>query len=103
MRENLGTQGEYIAMTTAERLIQQGIQQGRQEAANTAEKLIQQGRQEGLQRGLQNLRDVVRKLLHLKFGPLSEEHEARVRQASAEQLDLWAEKILSATSIDDLF
>ena len=32
----------------------------------------------------------------------AEEHEARVRQASAEQLDILAEKILSATSIEEL-
>ena len=42
------------------------------------------------------------KLLALKFGALTAETTARVQQASAEELDRWAERLLNAASIDDV-
>jgi hypothetical protein len=43
------------------------------------------------------------KLLQLKFGPLSDDDAARVHSASSKELDAWAERILSAASLDEVF
>lgn len=45
---------------------------------------------------------VLIKLLTLKFGPLTTATTDCVQQASAEELDRWAERILSATSLDEV-
>jgi hypothetical protein len=39
--------------------------------------------------------------LQLKFGPLPEAVTARVQSASIAELDGWAERVLSATSLDE--
>ena len=44
---------------------------------------------------------VLLRQLQLKFGPLPEVVTARVQSASIEELDAWAERILSATSLDE--
>ena len=41
--------------------------------------------------------------LKLRFGPPSTVVVQHVQQASAEELDLWAERVLTATSIDEVF
>jgi hypothetical protein len=45
---------------------------------------------------------VVLKLLALKFGPLSDEVTARVKSASAAELDQWTDRVLSATTLDEV-
>lgn len=47
-------------------------------------------------------RTVLRRQLS-KFGPLSVETEARLGSATEEELILWAERILEARSLDDVF
>ena len=44
---------------------------------------------------------VLLKLLQLRFGPVSDEMTSRVQSASIAELDAWAERVLSATSLDD--
>ena len=46
--------------------------------------------------------EMVLKLLTLRFGRLPAEAEARVRAASIEQLDAFAERVLSAKSLDEV-
>lgn len=43
------------------------------------------------------------KMLTLKFGELSTKHIELLEASSLEQLDLYAERILSAESIEQLF
>lgn len=43
------------------------------------------------------------KQLTLKYGPLTADTSERVQQATAEELDRWAERVLSAASLDDVF
>ncbi|HEX2678249.1 MAG TPA: DUF4351 domain-containing protein [Polyangiales bacterium] len=45
---------------------------------------------------------ILLKLLTLKFGPLAPEVIERVRNASADTLDLWAERILSASALHEV-
>ena len=60
------------------------------------EKGIEQGRTEGEAKILQ-------KLLKLRFGPLSATLEARISQASTEEIECWTDRILEAASLDDVF
>ena len=72
-----------------ERGIEKGIEQG-------IEKGIEKGRAEGEAKILQ-------KLLKLRFGPLSATLEARISQASKEEIECWADRILEAASLEDVF
>jgi predicted transposase/invertase (TIGR01784 family) len=58
-------------------------------------KARQEGRAEGEAR-------LLLKMLGLRFGPLSDTTRARVESATIEQLDTWAERILTATTPDDV-
>jgi len=46
---------------------------------------------------------ILQKLLKLRFGPLSATLEARISQASKEELECWADRILDAACLDDVF
>jgi hypothetical protein len=61
---------------------------------------LEQGLQQGLKRGqVQTLR----KLLGLRFGELDEATLTRLESADAASLDRYAERILTASSVDELF
>ena len=47
--------------------------------------------------------EVVLKQVQLKFGELSPDVRARVENATGEDLDLWAERILTAATLEELF
>ena len=81
---------ENTAMTgLAERLRTEGIQKG-----------MQQGMQQGMQKGEQTL---LRKQLVRRFGPLNEKTEQRLQQATTDELEQWAENLLDAQSLSDVF
>lgn len=66
-----------------------GLREGRQE-----------GRQEGRHEGEANL---LARQLHKRFGPLSAEARARLDTADSALLALWAERVLDAASLDEVF
>ena len=71
----------------------EGLQEGRQV-----------GRQEGLQEGLQEGRvALLTSLLSSKFGVVSDSLHQKLTAATVEQLDAWAVKALTATSLEELF
>jgi predicted transposase YdaD len=65
-----------------------------------AEELMQKGRQEGRQEGRSSL---LERQLTLKFGEIQAEHLQRLSTATAEQLVAYAERILTADSIEAVF
>jgi hypothetical protein len=67
---------------------------------STAEKLREEGRVQGKAEGKAEL---VLKLLALRFGPLSESVQSQVRSASSPELDSFAERVLSAKTLQDVF
>jgi len=75
-----------------ERLLEEGMQKG-----------IQQGMERGMEQGLQSLRDVLSRQLAHRFGPLPTEMEQRLRQADSETLERWADNILDARTLEDVF
>lgn len=64
------------------------------------EKGVKQGLEQGMEQGRVKL---LLRLLRVKFGPLAPELEARVQAAGGEQIELWAERILTAQSLDAMF
>jgi hypothetical protein len=69
--------------------LQEGIQQG-----------VQQGMQQGMQLGEAA---ILMRLLMRRFGPLPEGVQTQLKQAPTEQLERWAERVLEATRLEDVF
>ncbi len=81
--------------------LDEGIEQGLQEG-------IQKGLQEGIRKGIQKgraegQRTLLAKQLKLKFGTLDAAAEARLANATAAQLGVWAERVLTASSLDEIW
>jgi hypothetical protein len=93
-------QVKYV--TSVERLaIKRGIEQGIEKGIVQG---VEQGIEQGIERGLaQGRAAMLARLLHRRFGPLTATINDRLAQASAEQLDLWAERVLDADSLDEVF
>lgn len=71
------------------------------EALMTAgERLIQRGEARGERQGELRL---VRKLLTLRFGPLTDAANARLEAADVPTLETWGERVLTAASLDEVF
>ena len=87
----LSTSKRDTVMTLAERLHQKGLMEGKLE-----------GRLEGSLEGRQS---VLQRLLAKRFGDsiLDIRLQERLRSATQEELDTWAERILDAATIDDIF
>ena len=63
-----------------------------------------EGREEGIQLGEERrLRQVLAKLLSGRFGPLDADTKARLQNASLDTLDHWSDRILTATTLDEVF
>ena len=83
--EQVAPQTKDIVMTLAEQWLQQGIQKG-------IEKGIEKGE-----------RALLVKLLTLKFGALDDSYRTRLDSAPPALLEIWAERVLTATTIYDVF
>lgn len=59
-----------------------------------------QARMQGLQEGLQQL---LIRLITRRFGQLSADTKQRLLEATPEQLEQWADKILDAETLEDVF
>jgi len=92
------------------------LQEVRTLLAERVKEWTRQWREEGLQKGLQKGREegrkkgreegegelLLRQLEH-KFGPLDDEIRRRIDEATSEQLLAWAERILIAKEMDEVF
>jgi hypothetical protein len=69
-----------------------------------AEQLEDRGEQRGLAKGrVEGARSVLLKLLALKFTAVNPEFEERIAHAREADLQQWSERILSASSLDEVF
>jgi hypothetical protein len=73
-----------------------------------AEQLEDRGEKRGLAKGLaegrvEGARSVLLKQLALKFTTIGPKLEERIARASEADLEQWSERILSASSLDELF
>jgi predicted transposase YdaD len=81
----LGPVAEEAYVTTAQKLTEEALARGRAE-----------GKAEGKA-------ELVLRQLSLRFGPLSDAVSERVHGAAPGLLDTWAEKVLTASTLDDVF
>lgn len=85
-------------VTSVERIARKrGIEQG-----------LEQGREEGLEEGMekgqrQEAMRMLRRLLVHRFGNLPDRIEDRLSSASIEQIEKWAERLMDAENLDDVF
>ena len=81
--------------------MQQGVQQGIERGVQQG---IEQGIEQGMNRGrVEGERALLRRQLRRRFGVLSPETVERVDQASARDLESWAENVLDAGTLDEVF
>ncbi len=72
--------------------------------AEGMEKGIEQGMAQGMAQGVaQGERAVLSRLLQRRFGQLDAQTVNRLEAANQQQLELWAERILDADSLADVF
>ena len=65
---------------------------------------MQQGMQQGMDQGrVEGERALLERQLRRRFGMLSPEVAERLSQASAAELETWAENVLDAPTLDDVF
>ena len=84
-----------------QRWLEKGRQEGRQEGILLG---MEQGEARGEERGrLRGLRDTVARQLTLRFGPLNAATQQKLEQASPEQLDRWADALLTASTLEEVF
>ncbi|NJK33309.1 MAG: Rpn family recombination-promoting nuclease/putative transposase [Deltaproteobacteria bacterium] len=62
-----------------------------------------EGRAQGLEQGRAAMAALLAKLLSSKFGALSDQAQARLASASMADFDKWAERVLQASSLDEVF
>ena len=78
------------------------------EDSSTMAGVISRAREEGMQRGMEQgrvegERAVLERLLRRRFGLLSPEVAEKLGQASVADLESWAEQVLEAPTLDDVF
>ena len=78
------------------------------EESSTMAGMFQRARDEGMQQGMsrgrvEGERALLRRLLRRRFGFLSPETAERVDQASGPELESWAENVLDAGTLDEVF
>jgi hypothetical protein len=84
-------------VTLYDEILEEGRKRGREEGLHL-------GREEGLHLGREEgRRALVLKQLTLKFGPPSEATRRRVDLATAAELEAWAERILGATELEEVW
>ncbi len=79
-------------------------QQQYREDNSTMAGIISRAREEGMQKGrVEGERALLERLLRRRFGLLSPEVASRLGEASVADLETWAENVLEAPTLDDVF
>jgi hypothetical protein len=108
LASEVSAEAEGIAMTTAERLRREGHQRGLEEGLEQGLKRgLEQGLERGLERGLEQgraagLRGILSRQLTQRFGPLNAKLRARLSSATIGELEAWADRVLTATSPEEV-
>ena len=87
-----------------QRAREEGLEQGKAVMTGFIQKAREEGRQEGMERGvLRGERAVLERQLRHRFGPLPAAVVERLGQASADDLETWADNVLDAGTLDGVF
>jgi flagellar biosynthesis/type III secretory pathway protein FliH len=89
---------ENKAMATlSERLREEGLKQGLEQG-------MKQGMQQGMQQGrLEGEATLLKRQISRRFGALDDATEKRLEMATIEELERWAENVLDARELEDVF
>ena len=80
---------------------QEGMQEGMEQGM---ERGMERGMEQGVRQGrVEGERTVLERQLRRRFGPVPAELTERLRQASTADLETWAENVLDASTLDDVF
>ena len=112
--EAIETFGWYVLFVTeaspedVHMAIQRHLQRPEEYIVSTAERLRREGMEQGMATGmatgeLQGRAATLQRQLARRFGPLPASIEARLRSASIAELELWADRVLDAGSLDSVF
>lgn len=84
---------------------QKGMQLGMEKGIEKGlEKGLEKGIEKGMEKGMAKGEALLlQRLLVRRFGPLSNELLARIAAADVAQLDVWGDRVLDATSLDEVF
>jgi len=92
---------EFQELTEVRTMLAETVAEWKEEWKREA---LAEGLEQGLTQGREEGRaEILLKLLGMKFGPLSEENESWIRSADSDTLLKWSERVLSATTLDDIF
>jgi predicted transposase YdaD len=81
------------------RLLDAAGEEAREEIMTVADMLREEGRKEGEQKGE---RKILVKVLRARFGDLSDAVMMRIRAAGPRQLERWAERVITARTLDEV-
>jgi flagellar biosynthesis/type III secretory pathway protein FliH len=103
--ERTAPETKEIVMTLAEHWLQEGFEKGRTEGLEQGlEKGLEQGVEKGKAEGrAEGERGILERLLKLKFGAVPEWALLAMANAREEQLLGWADRVISAASLDEVF
>jgi predicted transposase/invertase (TIGR01784 family) len=96
---------EHVEPEDLQRLLERELGPEAKDAIMTAgQRLIEQGRQQGIQQGIQQgAQGMLLRLLRQRFGDaVSPQVVQRVATASLEQIEVWAERVLSAATLAEV-
>ncbi|HHK41983.1 MAG TPA: DUF4351 domain-containing protein, partial [Planctomycetaceae bacterium] len=106
---DLGAMLEERVKEWEKELVEKGVQEGIKEGIKKGikkgmEKGMEKGIEKGIEKGVeQGEAEVVLRLLKRKFADIPPEYRQRIDDADSTQLLAWAERILTAETIDDVF
>ena len=96
----LSSKMEATMISAAQKLFERGFNEGKQEALNAAKKLYEQEKEKGRLEG-ESL--ILERLLLAKFGAVPPVYRQRIKQANAQTLLIWSERVLTAATLDEVF
>jgi flagellar biosynthesis/type III secretory pathway protein FliH len=83
--------------TLSERLREEGLKQGLEQG-------MQRGMQQGMQQGrLEGEATLLKRQISRRFGALDDATVKRLEMATTEELERWAENVLDARKLEDVF
>jgi predicted transposase YdaD len=96
---------EHVEPEELQGLLQRDLGPDAKDAIMTAgQRLIEQGRQQGIEQGRQRFQEMLLRLLRQRFGnEVDAQVVQRVATASFEQIEAWSTRVLSATTLAELF
>ncbi len=97
-----------MGKTIADQFREEGLRKGMTIAEQSREEGFKKGVDQGIAQGVAQGKithtvEMLLRLLRKRFGDVPPTAEERIRTASIDRLDEWAERILTAATLDEVF